>query len=73
MPDESNIVTSKKLEQKLFDYVRLRLGDSMVEVELENSDYDNNLTRAVEVFRTRSSFAVEESFAFLAIQKQYLI
>jgi len=69
MSEETDLVTSKKLEQKLFDYVRLRLGDSMVEVELGAEDYENNLTRAVEVFRTRSSFGVEESFAFLAVQK----
>ena len=64
-----NIVDTDKLKNQIFDYVRFMLGDLMVEVELESSHYETALTRAVEVFRTRSSAAVEESFAFLSTQK----
>ena len=68
-----NIVDINKLRQKVFDYVSIRLGSSMVEVELESEHYMNALTRAIEVFRTRSSGSVEESFAFLTTQKDVQI
>lgn len=71
MPEElhGNVVDSNKLKQDLYKYVRLRLGDGMVGVELDPQHYENALIRAVEVFQTRSSAAVEESFAFLTTQK----
>jgi len=71
MPEEikGNVVDLNKLKNNLFDYIKLRLGDKMVEVELDPEHYENALTRAVEVFQTRSSAAVEESFAFLKTQK----
>ncbi len=64
-----NVVDIKKQRQAVFDYVALRLGDKMVDVELDPEHYQNALTRAIEVFRTRSSAAVEESFAFLRTTK----
>ena len=73
MSDTNNVVDIKKLRNNVFDYVRLRLGDEMVEVELEPKHYDNALVRAIEVFRTRSSAAVEESFAFLSTQRNVQI
>jgi hypothetical protein len=72
MPEETlngNVVDTTKLRQSIFDYVRLRLGDQMVEVELDPEHYETALQRSVEVFQTRSSAAVEESFAFLTTQK----
>lgn len=65
MPD---IKSTEELKQSVFDYARLRLGDKMVDVELEPEDYETALTRAVEYFRTRSEAAVEESFAFFTTQ-----
>jgi hypothetical protein len=70
MPEEinGNVVDLTKLKNSVFDYVRLRLGEGMIETELDPSHYENALTRSVEVFQTRSSAAVEESFAFLKPQ-----
>jgi len=62
-----------KLKNMVFDYTKLRLGDQMVELELDPAHYNNALTRAIEVFRTRSSAAVEESFAFLTTQRNVQI
>lgn len=77
MSDEAEkkeeLVTLTKLKQSVFDYIKIRLGSSMIEVELEPEDYETCLTRAVEVFRTRSSAAVEESFSFLNVQKDVQI
>jgi len=68
MSEEQELVDVKKLREKVFSYTRLMLGEGMVDVELDPEHFDNALTRAIEVFRTRSSAAVEESFAFLATQ-----
>lgn len=66
-------VDIQKLRQEVYDYVELRLGKGMVDVELDPEHMQNSLKRAIEVFRTRSSGAVEESFAFLALQKDVQI
>ena len=66
---ENNVVDIDKLRQGVFDYARIRLGDGMVDVDLDPVHYQNALTRAIEVFRTRSSAGVEESFAFLQTKK----
>ncbi|VVC05182.1 Uncharacterised protein [uncultured archaeon] len=73
--DETNQVelTENQMKQSVFNYVQLRLGDKMVRVELPPESYENSLTRAVEVFRTRSNAAVEESFSFLKIEKDVQI
>lgn len=68
-----NIVDLTKLRQGVFDYAKLRLGSQMVDVELDAEHYQNALARAIEVFRTRSSAAVEESFAFLSTQRDVQI
>jgi len=65
----NNVVDINKLRQDIFDYVKLRLGDKMITVELEPEHYQNALQRSIEVFRTRSSAAVEESYAFLTTVK----
>lgn len=70
---ENNVVDIDKLRQGVFDYARIRLGDGMVDVDLDPVHYQNALTRAIEVFRTRSSAGVEESFAFLQTKKDVQI
>jgi hypothetical protein len=70
---EQNVVDIKKLRQKVFDYVLLRLGDKIIDVELDPEHLQNSLTRAIEVFRTRSNAAVEESFSFLRLQRDVQI
>lgn len=71
--NEFEVVDTEKLRQEVYNYVELRLGKGMVEVELDPEHMQNSLKRAIEVFRTRSSAAVEESFAFLALQKDVQI
>ena len=72
MSDE-NAVSLQTLRQNVFDYVKLSLGGQMIEVELDAEHYQNALTRAIEIFRTRSSAAMEESFAFLTTQENVQI
>jgi len=50
---------------KVFDYVKLMLGDGMVEVELDPAHYEMALDRALNRYRQKSPNAVEESYLFL--------
>ena len=52
---------------KVFDYVKLMLGDGMVEVELDPAHYEMALDRALARYRQRSPNAVEESYLFLEL------
>ena len=52
---------------KVFDYVRLMLGDGMVEVELDPAHYEMALDRALNRYRQKSPNAVEESYLFLEL------
>jgi len=54
--------------QKVIDYCKLMLGDGMVDVELDPAHYNLAIDRSLNYFRTRSSNAVEESYAFLTIE-----
>jgi len=57
-------------KQEIIEYVRTRLGDGMVDVELDPKHYDVALVTAIDRYRQRSSNAVEESYAFLEIQPE---
>jgi len=60
----SDLTTEK---QKLFDYIELSLGGGMVDVELDAAHYEMSLQKALDVYRQKSSNAVEESYGFLAL------
>ena len=51
----------------VFEFVRLMLGDGMVEVELDPAHYELALDRALNHYRMRSSNSVEESYMFLEL------
>jgi len=59
--------TSTQERNKVFDYVKLMLGDGMVEVELDPVHYEMALDRALNRMRQRSPNAVEESYMFLEL------
>ena len=65
-----------KAKQEVFDYVRLMLGDGMIDVELDPEHYETGLKRALGVFRQRSDNSVEESYITLSLeenQNEYLL
>jgi len=47
------------------DYIRLRMGDQIVDVEADSDHYEMGITQALIRYRQRSSNSVEESYAFL--------
>lgn len=57
-------------QQELIDDVKRLLGSSMVDVELEPDDYKTALKLSLERYLQRSSNAVEEAYAFLALQPE---
>ena len=52
---------------KVFDYVKLMLGDGMIEVELDPAHYEAALDRSLNRYRQKSPNAVEESYLFLEL------
>ena len=73
MPDTAQAQTTEtqvnSAKQEIFDYVKTRLGDGMIEVELDPKHLENAFVTSVDKFRQRSSNAVEESYGFVELQK----
>lgn len=68
--------TLEDLKKDVFDYVYLRLGGQMVDVELDAEHYDAGLKKAFRVYRQRAANSVEESHAFLELipeQNEYYL
>ncbi len=63
------MATLASLRADTTDYIRYRLGDGMVDVELDPEHYDNSIDKAVKRFRQRSQNAYESSYVFLSVVK----
>lgn len=63
--DESLYTSLDLKRNEIIDYIRLRLGDGMVDVELDKEHYDLAIKTALLKYRQKSSASVEESYAFL--------
>jgi hypothetical protein len=59
---------SENQRQQVVDYVKLMLGDGMIDIELDPAHYSTAIDRALRKFRQRSSNSVEQSYAFLTLQ-----
>jgi hypothetical protein len=57
--------TKEQLRARIQDYIRLRLGDSMVDVELDPEHYNMAINQAITRYRQRAQNSQEESYAFL--------
>ena len=60
-----NIQTLNQLRNEMVDYIRLRLGDQIVDVELDKEHYELSIKQALTKYRQKAQNAVEESYAFL--------
>ncbi len=65
VPQSVDVIVSKKKE--IFDYIKLRLADGIVDVELEQPHLEMAYKQAVVRYRQRAEHSVEESYAFLNI------
>ena len=63
MSESSSIIE----RNNVFEYVKSMLGGSMIDIELDPSDYEIALDRAIARYRQRSSNSVEESYMFLEL------
>ena len=59
------IQTLNQLRNDMIDYIRLRLGDQIVDIELDKEHYDLAIKQALIKYRQKAQNAVEESYAFL--------
>ena len=61
--------TIESTRQPVIDYIKLMLGDGMVDVELDPGHYNIAIDRAFAKYRQKSSNSTEESFAFLTLEQ----
>ena len=59
--------TLETLKQNLIDYVRLQLGDQIIDIELDAEHYEAAYHRTLGVYRQRAQNAYEESYTFLEL------
>ena len=57
--------TKAELRARIQEYIRLRLGDAMVDVELDTEHYNMAINQAILRYRQRAQNSQEESYAFL--------
>jgi hypothetical protein len=58
-----------KSREELITEIQLRLGDGMVDVELDREHYDVSIDKAIAIYRQLSAGSVEESIIFFETQK----
>lgn len=64
-PAEFDSADAKRTE--ITDYIRMRLADGIVDVELDKEHYEMAIKQAMIKYRQRAAGAVEESYAFLKL------
>ena len=65
--DSAEYTSANAKRAEITDYIRLRLADGIVDVELDKEHYEMAIKQALIKYRQRSSNAVEESYAFLKL------
>jgi hypothetical protein len=65
----THMSTLESLKKDIFEYTKLRLGDGMVDVELDPAHLEMAYSKAVQTYRARAQNAEEESYAFLTLQE----
>jgi hypothetical protein len=65
--DGSVLETANAQRAEITDYVRMRLGDGIVDVELEKEHYEMAIKQALVKYRQRAQNAVEESYASMVL------
>ena len=68
--DESQYPATALKRKEIEDYIRMRLGDGMVDVELDPSHYKTAIDRALIRYRQRTQNSQEESYVFLELMPE---
>ena len=61
--------TLDQLKQDLINYVRLNLGDEIVDIELDPTHYEAAYQKTIGTYRQRAQNAYEESYSFLELRE----
>jgi hypothetical protein len=61
--------TLETLKQNLIEYVRLQLGDGIIDIELDAEHYEAAYQKTIGVYRQRAQNAYEESYSFMELVK----
>ena len=64
LENESTLAT---LKQELIEYVRLQLGDEIIDLELDASHYESAYRATIGTYRQRAQNAYEESYTFMEL------
>lgn len=59
--------TTNSLRAAITDYIRMRLADGIVDVELDKEHYEMGITQALIKYRQRAQNSVEESYCHLQL------
>jgi hypothetical protein len=59
--------TLDNLKQNLIEYVRLQLGEGIIDLELDAEHYEAAYQKTIGVYRQRAQNAYEESYSFLEL------
>lgn len=62
--------TTDSMRASIVDYVRMRLGDGIVDVELEKEHYEMGINQALIRYRQRAQNSTEESYAHLQLMPE---
>jgi len=62
--------TNDSMRASIVDYVRMRLGDGIVDVELEKEHYEMSINQALIKYRQRAQNSTEESYATLQLMPE---
>jgi len=65
--DDSTLTSTSTKRKDIEDYIRFRLGDGMVDVELDPAHYKTAIDKALGRYRQRAANSEEESYAFLEL------
>jgi len=68
--DGSVLDSSDKQRAEITDYVRMRLGDGIVDVELDKEHYEMSIKQALVKYRQKAQNSAEESYAFLQLMPE---
>jgi hypothetical protein len=62
--------TNNSLRAAITDYIRMRLGDGIVDVELDKEHYEMGINQAMIKYRQRAGNSVEESYCHLQLMPE---
>jgi len=64
-----NNLNLEQLKEEMFDNIRFRLGDGIIDLELDPEHYEQAYLYTIKTYRQRAENAVQETYTLLTIDK----